>query len=252
MNASTIQAQAPGRVRANLPLALALIAAASIALSGALEEGQPALLFPDGVRGAVFWRIACLATATLTVIVSVVRYQAGPTWAAASLWTVAAVVSLAQSSPLALTSLVAPVECLFIAALALTKHEQRVAQGMLVGVAAALLLIFGAVHLSNVAAIAALVPTWIPGGQIWPYLTGSTQLIAGLCICLKPSRAVAAAAIAVMFASWLMLVHIPRLLTQPTDSFEWQFALMALSLALGFFYLAQRSRESASGMDSTN
>ena len=247
-----MQAQAPGRVRADLPLMLALIAAATIALFGAIEEGQPALLFPDGVRGAVFWRIACLGTATLTVIVSVVRYRASPTWAAASLWAIAAVVSLAESAPLALTSVVAPVECLFIAALLLTKHGQSVAQGLLVGVAAALLLIFGTVHLSNVPAIAALVPSWIPGGQIWPYLTGSTQLIAGLCLCLKPARTVAAAAIAVMFASWLMLVHIPRLLNQPTDSFEWQFALMAFSLALGFFYLAQRSRESASGMDSTN
>jgi len=95
----------------------------------------------------------------------------------------------------------------------------------------AMLVLFGAIHLTQRELIASLIPAWVPEAELWPWLTGGVQVAAGL-LCLSRRRAwLGAVAVAAMYASWLVVVHAPRLLAQPGSVFEWTFALTAAALA---------------------
>lgn len=96
---------------------------------------------------------------------------------------------------------------------------------------AAMLILFGAIHLMEAAALSGLVPSWIPARQFVPYLTGAILVAAGVAIPVRRFRRTAALAVALLFLSWLPLLHAERLLADPGSLFEWRFALTALALA---------------------
>ena len=69
----------------------------------------------------------------------------------------------------------------------------------------------------------------MPAKTLWPMWTGSFQIAAAIGLLHDRTRFLAGIATAAMFASWLPLVHLPRLLVR-SNAFEWEFALMALWL----------------------
>lgn len=94
----------------------------------------------------------------------------------------------------------------------------------------AMLLIFGAVHIRYHDVISAMIPPWIPFRDFWPRATSTVNLLAGLACILNFKSRSAALAVALMFGSWLPLVHGARLAASPADAEEWMFALTALAL----------------------
>ena len=108
----------------------------------------------------------------------------------------------------------------------LAKHSQlvgRVCFGLM-------LLVFGATHLAHSAAIAKLIPAWIPGRELWPWFTGIANLVAGMSLLMQIKARLAALLAGSMFGSWIFLVHIERLAADVTDISEWSFAAMAIAL----------------------
>jgi uncharacterized membrane protein len=95
----------------------------------------------------------------------------------------------------------------------------------------AMLLLFGAIHLTHVDVIAGLIPDYVPGASLWPWITGGVQAVAGLACFIGRGSSTAAITIALMYGAWLPIVHAPRLLASPDSTFEWTFALTALALA---------------------
>ncbi len=94
-----------------------------------------------------------------------------------------------------------------------------------------MLLLFGAVHLTYPAAIAGLLPETFPLRDVWPWITGPVQILAGLAIAVRVMPGLAAAVVSTMFLAWVAVLHAPRLMQAPSDPFEWTFALTALVLA---------------------
>ncbi len=109
----------------------------------------------------------------------------------------------------------------------------------------AMLLLFGAIHVTHTALIASLIPHWIPAPALWPWLTGGAQMIAGVALLTNRLTAWAALAVAGMFVSWLALVHAARLISSPDSLFEWTFALTAAALAGAALQIAGRARIAA-------
>jgi uncharacterized membrane protein YphA (DoxX/SURF4 family) len=89
---------------------------------------------------------------------------------------------------------------------------------------------FGVVHLMFRGAIAGMIPHWMPARDLWPWLTGAANIAAGLGVITGVAGRLAAALCGVMFASWIFLVHLPRLLAEPHSRFEW--TALALNLCL--------------------
>ncbi len=158
-------------------------------------------------------------------------------------WLVLLALGVAEAvSALSLTAAVEPLEALVILlAIAASLGGGRSRQlGVVADAAAAsMLILFGAVHLLNASAVAELVPSWIPQRQLVPYLTGSFLVAAGLAFASSRVRPLAAKAVALMFLSWLPVVHLERLARDPDSLAEWRFALTALALAGALLIVGQ-------------
>lgn len=108
----------------------------------------------------------------------------------------------------------------------------------------AMLALFGIVHLLNVGAIGGMIPGWIPFRSVLPIVTGSILVGAAVAMIFKRSRALASIVIATMFASWIAVLHLPRLSARPDDLGEWTFAAMALALTGALLVFASADRSS--------
>jgi uncharacterized membrane protein len=104
-----------------------------------------------------------------------------------------------------------------------------------------MLVLFGAIHLTQRDLIATLIPDWIPVRSYWPWLTGGVSVAAGSACLVGRGTTLGAGAVAFMYLAWLPLVHAPRLLGAPGSLFEWTFALTALALAGVAFAVAARA-----------
>lgn len=115
--------------------------------------------------------------------------------------------------------------CMLIAAPG--REDLRLVARVAVGL---MLVVFGAVHWLYVEAIAGMIPDWMPGREIWPLFTGTANVAAGLAIASGVLARPASAAVGAMFASWILLVHAPRLLAAPGDRSEWVACALAFAL----------------------
>ena len=57
------------------------------------------------------------------------------------------------------------------------------------------------------------VPAWIPNHVTWLYITGTALLAAGIAILLNRKRKLGAALLGTMILIWVLILHIPRVLT---------------------------------------
>jgi uncharacterized membrane protein YphA (DoxX/SURF4 family) len=103
------------------------------------------------------------------------------------------------------------------------------------------LLAFGLIHLLCHQAIAGMVPAWIPARSLWPWLTGSAQVAAGLALLSGLLARPAAALTGLMFAAWIVLLHIPAVAAAPTDGGEWNRLFVALALSGGAWIVSRRA-----------
>jgi uncharacterized membrane protein len=93
-----------------------------------------------------------------------------------------------------------------------------------------MLIVFGVVHWMYVEAIAGMIPEWMPGRALWPWVTGAANIAGGLALVSGVMARTAAALVGAMFASWIPLVHLPRLLAAPGDRSEWVACALAFAL----------------------
>jgi uncharacterized membrane protein YphA (DoxX/SURF4 family) len=79
-------------------------------------------------------------------------------------------------------------------------------------------LLFGGAHFFYMNLTAPLVPEWLPPSQeFWGYATGVAHIAGGLGILTGVKSRLAAALLALMYASFQVLVHLPLLLADPTN-----------------------------------
>ena len=109
---------------------------------------------------------------------------------------------------------------------ALAARLTRVGQ-LAFGVCAVL---FGGAHFFYLNLTIAFVPKWLaPTQAFWAYATGIGHIAAGIAILTGVQARLAAILLTIMYASFTPLVHVPRLLADPSN-FNW--AENALNLAL--------------------
>ncbi len=95
----------------------------------------------------------------------------------------------------------------------------------------ACLLLFGATHFLYADFTASMVPAWIPPGQLfWAYATGVGHVAAGLAILSGVQARLAAGLVTVMFASFVVTLHGPRVAADPGNHAEWVMLGVALTL----------------------
>lgn len=235
--------------RRTLPTNIIMVTTLALAICGGLAGELPRFVITAPVPSGPWQGIICWTIAALAISTKLVR-SATAVIALAAIWTLAACADGLATIMIErdLTSFVAPVECLLIGLTLLASAPNDVGRWKVVAlsqtVAAVLaLLLFGIVHIVRRQDIAALVPHWMPARETVPFLSGFWLIATGLLLLPKGSRRIAACLAALLFASWLPLVHLPRLVDDVRSPFEWQFAFVAVALATSFASLAIVSAE---------
>jgi uncharacterized membrane protein YphA (DoxX/SURF4 family) len=98
--------------------------------------------------------------------------------------------------------------------------------------------VFGLSHFVYASFTTAMVPTWLPNRLQLTYLTGAVHGLAGLAVTFGVQRRWAAVAEAAMMSSFVLLVHIPRVIAHPGDRMESTGLFIAVTLSAATWALA--------------
>jgi uncharacterized membrane protein len=107
---------------------------------------------------------------------------------------------------------------------------------------AAFLILCGIEHFIYVPFVASLVPSWIPGHVFWTWFAGLALIAGGLGIIVRKTRRAAALLTGVMIFLWLVMLHIPRALTDLHNANETTAVFEALAFAGVSFLIAISGR----------
>jgi uncharacterized membrane protein YphA (DoxX/SURF4 family) len=77
---------------------------------------------------------------------------------------------------------------------------------------------------------ASLLPTWMPAALFLTYLTGAGHISAGVSLVTGVLARFAAPLLCAMFGSFVLLLHLPRVLASPNSRYEWTMLLVSLAL----------------------
>ncbi len=95
------------------------------------------------------------------------------------------------------------------------------------------LAVFGTEHFTNTADIAGLVPSWIPAHMFWAYFVGTCLLAAALSITVEIQSPLAATLLGAMFFSFVCLMDIPGVISEPGNRISWTLALRETAFSAG-------------------
>lgn len=97
---------------------------------------------------------------------------------------------------------------------------------------------FGAEHLAGAQFIMQVVPAWMPGRLFWTYFVGVALLAAATGIVLSRYVRLTATLLTVMFALFVLLIHLPNAAAKPADRIIWAVVLRDSAFAGGALALA--------------
>ncbi|MGH9140939.1 MAG: hypothetical protein ACRD2I_07345 [Vicinamibacterales bacterium] len=103
---------------------------------------------------------------------------------------------------------------------------------------AAPLAAFGVEHFTRTAAIASIVPRWIPWPRFWAYFVGACFIAAPLSLVTRLRARLSASLVALTFFLFVVLMDAPAWARDPGDRFALTLALRELSFSGGALALA--------------
>ena len=78
-------------------------------------------------------------------------------------------------------------------------------------------LMFGMGHLTGADKMSMMVPSWLPGGVFWVYLTGLAELAAALSLVSGFFTKWAGLGIAVLMLTYVLTIHLPTMMNGPDE-----------------------------------
>jgi uncharacterized membrane protein len=106
------------------------------------------------------------------------------------------------------------------------------------------LIVYGVDHFLALRFVASVIPSWLPWHNFWTVFFGIALIAAGLSIGLRILERAGAALTGLMFAIWVVTLHLPRILGlynipgAPSSPDEWSSMLIPVALWGGFWALA--------------
>lgn len=222
---------------AALALGLGALGALGVASGDFAFQWQP--VPPDvPARGTLAIAVGLLEIVATVLLVSA-RLRTAGAWLAAALlvgWTALHVpavarhpASIADWLGIAETAAMASAALMFAAEQAGSAAAGAIRRGGMVvfGLCA---ILFGVSHFAYADFTASMIPAWLPQRVALAYFTGAAHALAGVAILFGVLRTLAASLEALMMASFVVLVHVPRVLAHPDSRMEWTMLGVAVTL----------------------
>jgi hypothetical protein len=93
------------------------------------------------------------------------------------------------------------------------------------------LAVFGIQHFVYGPYIATLVPSWIPGRLFWTYFVGAAFEASAFALFHEKNTRLATTLLGIMFFSWVLIVHAPRVAAALQNGNEWTSGFVALAMS---------------------
>lgn len=90
--------------------------------------------------------------------------------------------------------------------------------------------VFGLLHFVYHDYVASVIPSWIPAPQFWAYFTGVAHVAAGLAIVTGVRARLASVLLGLMFGSWVLILHLPRVAAALNSRPEWTSLFVATAM----------------------
>jgi putative oxidoreductase len=107
------------------------------------------------------------------------------------------------------------------------------------------LICFGLYHFLNPENLVGYVPAFMPGGQIWVYITGAAFILAGIAFIMHKQVNIAGYLLALLLVIFVLTIHLPNYLNSGSPEMR-QIAFVNLlkdtALAAFALYLASNAR----------
>ena len=100
------------------------------------------------------------------------------------------------------------------------------------------LTVFGVQHLLYARFVATLVPSWIPARLFWANAVGIAFIATTLSLLTNIKARLAATLSGLMFLTWVLILHLPRVVAAPHNGNEWTSAFVALAMCGGAWMIA--------------
>ena len=104
------------------------------------------------------------------------------------------------------------------------------------------LVVFGVLHIRYNGYIQTLIPSWLPAHVGLSYLVIAGFLLSALSLLTNLKASLASCLLGMMFLSWVLLLHAPRVFMRPTVESEWTGLFVAAAVSgIGFSLMKARS-----------
>jgi uncharacterized membrane protein len=94
---------------------------------------------------------------------------------------------------------------------------------------AAALIVFGVQHYMYTQFITTLIPTWLPFHLFWAWVVTIAFFASAISIIIGKKVRLATLLLAVMFLIWVIILHLPRAITNGHSEPEWTSTFVALA-----------------------
>jgi len=112
------------------------------------------------------------------------------------------------------------------------------------------LIVFGIGHFQVLTFIACMVPGWTPWHWFWTVFFGVAFIAAGISFATGYLQRWAALGVGLMFALWLVTIHVPPVLGAPQDPDKWSDVFIVAALWGGSWALLRDRKDLSLGADS--
>lgn len=97
---------------------------------------------------------------------------------------------------------------------------------------------FGASHFIYTGYVESVIPAWIPAHRFFAYFTGVAHIAAGISLVSGIRVRLSTTLLAIMFACWVLVLHVPRVAAARGDTNEWTSLIVALAMCGGAWLFA--------------
>lgn len=104
--------------------------------------------------------------------------------------------------------------------------------------------VFGVFHFLFPAAVAPLVPKWIPAHLFWVYFVGVALIAGAASLATDKVATLAATLFGIMLMSFVLLISVPGVAAHPENRFGWALTLRDMSFSAAAFALALSRKQS--------
>ena len=103
------------------------------------------------------------------------------------------------------------------------------------------MVVFGVQHFMYATFIATLIPTWLPGNYFLAYITGLALVAAGVSIIVEWMDRWSSLCLGSMIMLFIAILHIPAVMANPRDEYQWTSLFQALAIGTSAFVLYRNS-----------